>query len=82
MEIAIPVIGAVIQWILTTMLHIDKAFFIYGQEVRQYVVIVKVLYFLFLLVMWCFGAQVARKVREKNQMYLRGGQFFLVQCCF
>ena len=47
MEIAIPVIGAVIQWILTTMLHIDKAFFIYGQEVRQYVVIVKVLYFLF-----------------------------------
>ena len=45
MEIAIPVIGAVIQWILTTMLHIDKAFFIYGQEVRQYVVIVKVLYF-------------------------------------
>lgn len=25
MEIAIPVIGAVIQWILTTMLHIDKA---------------------------------------------------------
>ena len=43
MEIAIPVIGAVIQWILTTMLHIDKAFFIYGQEVRQYVVIVKVL---------------------------------------
>lgn len=33
MEIAIPVIGAVIQWILTTMLHIDKAFFIYGQEV-------------------------------------------------
>lgn len=28
--------------------------------------------------MWCFGAQVARKVREKNQMYLRGGQFFLV----
>lgn len=78
MEIAIPVIGTVIQWILTTMLHIDKAFFIYGQEVRQYVVIVKVLYFLFLLVMWCFCAQVVRKVREKNQMYLRGLQFFLV----
>lgn len=72
-----PIIIAVVQWFLTTLFQVDRHFFIYESETK-YLLIVKILYFVFLLVSWCFIVHVCKKCKENNNTYIRGVRFFSI----
>ena len=61
-----PLIIALLQWILTTVLHIDKYFFSY-EGVTVFLIGVKIIYLVFLSVSWCFIANVINKLKENDQ---------------
>ena len=71
-----PLIIALLQWILTTILHIDKYFFSY-EGVTVFLIGVKIIYLVFLSVSWCFIANVINKLKENDQRYKRGVIIFL-----
>lgn len=72
----VPLICAFIQWCVTVLLQVDRAFFIYEYKTKYYLV-VKFLYLILLMVTWCFGFHAYRKIKEQNADYQRGLQVFL-----
>lgn len=74
-EYKIPLLLAVTQWFITTILQVDRAFFTYDNETKYYVTI-KILYMLFLLIIWCFGFTAAKKIIKQDSEYRRGFQIF------
>lgn len=72
-----PIIIAIVQWIITTVLQVDRLFFKNDTitDVDLYISI-KILYLLFLVICWCFGFNVYRKYKEQNKLYVRGCHVF------
>lgn len=67
----LPTAIAAVQWLLTTILQVDRLFFSYdGIPIRM--LMVKVLYFIFLLASWNFIFSVIRRVRSGDEKYKRG----------
>lgn len=79
-ENRIPIMLAMIQWFITTVLQVDRAFFTYDYE-NIYLVTIKLLYFIFLTVAWCFGFRVYRQVINGNKSYIRGLFIFKFYLC-
>lgn len=71
-----PIIIAMIQWFVTTVLQFDRAFFTYEQETKTFIV-VKILYFFFLIIAWCFGLDVLKKIKAGNADYQRASRIFM-----
>ena len=73
----VPLIIAFVQWLLTVVLQIDRAFFTYS-ELTKYYFIVKFLYLIFLITAWCFGFHAVNKIKSKDPNYRRGFRIFMV----
>lgn len=67
----IPVFIACIQWFLTTIFQVDRLFFDYDSE-NSLFLLVKALYFTFLLICWIFVFAVYDKIKTHDKMYKRG----------
>lgn len=76
-ENKVPLVIALIQWFITTILQVDRAFFTYDSE-TTFFFIIKCLYLLLLMVAWCFVFMVYRKIKAQDVDYKRGVQVFLV----
>lgn len=76
-EKKIPILIALIQWFITTVLQVDRLFFIYDYETK-YFLITKFLYFVFLLVIWCFIAETATRIKTDDERWKRGFFIFKV----
>ena len=76
-ENKVPLVIALIQWFITTILQVDRAFFTYDSE-TIFFFIIKCLYLVLLMVAWCFGFMVYRKIKAQDVDYKRGVQVFLV----
>lgn len=74
----IPIIVAVLQFILSFSLKVDRYFFDYSQIIYQNMYIAKGLYLLFLIALWCFGTFVYRKIKERDPLFKRGFNIFLI----
>ncbi|SFO21958.1 hypothetical protein SAMN04487831_11267 [Pseudobutyrivibrio sp. UC1225] len=73
----VPCFGAVIQWFITIMLHIDKHIFVY--ESRTYLTyIIRILYLLFLLIVWCYCYFFINKLLADDELYKRGAIIFSI----
>lgn len=70
-----PIVIALVQWFLTTVFQIDRLFFTYSKETKIYIG-VKILYFIFLVIVWCFLFHVYRRTKERDEIYQRGVYFF------
>ncbi len=70
----IPTCIASIQWFVTTVFQVDRLFFSYDLD-SKYLITTKILYYIVLLVGWCFGANVYRKLRAGDAFYQRA--FFI-----
>jgi hypothetical protein len=70
----IPITLAVTQWLITTVLRVDRLFFTYD-SITKYLLATKLLYLWFLIVAWCFGHDVYKKIKAGNENYKRG--FFI-----
>lgn len=75
-RIKYPLVIAVVQWFITTILQVDRAFFTYDQE-TLYFVLTKILYLVFLILIWCFIFEVHEKVKQNDKDWKRGVSIFL-----
>lgn len=75
-ENKVPLVIALIQWFITTILQVDRAFFTYDSE-TTFFFIIKCLYLLLLMVAWCFVFMVYHKIKAQDVDYKRGVQVFL-----
>lgn len=73
----IPLCIASIQWFVTTVLQVDRLFFSYERE-NKYLITTKILYYMVLIVGWCFAAELYRKLRAGNTFYQRAFFIFKV----
>jgi len=73
----IPISIASIQWFLTTIFQIDRLFFEYNYEISL-MIATKILYYIFLVVAWCFGFNVYKKVKSGDENYKRGLYIFKI----
>lgn len=73
----IPISIAWAQWFITTILQVDRLFFVYDYETKYYVVI-KILYLFFLLAVWCFIFEAAKRMRAGDENWRRGFFIFRV----
>lgn len=78
-SISKPTLIAIIQWFITTALQVDRLFFTYDHETR-YTLLVKVLYFLFLLLAWHFIFMAIEKIKSSDELWQRG--FFVFKVYF
>lgn len=74
----LPLSLAAVQWLVTTLLHTDRAFFTYD-HVTPWMVATKVLYLLFLAVTWSFLFASVRNIRAGKPAWRRGG---LIAGCY
>ena len=74
-ENKVPLVIAIIQWFVTTILQVDRTFFTYDSE-TTFFFIIKCLYLLLLMVTWCFVFMVYRKIKAQDANYKRGGTSF------
>ena len=72
-----PILIALLQWFITTVMQFDRAFFEYGLESYKFLLI-KALYLMSLSVAWCFAFHVYKKIKANDQLYMRGFQIFLI----
>jgi len=72
-----PILIASIQWLITTLLQLDKAMFQY-EAITPKAVAVKICYFILLLSAWSYGFFVRSKIKEHNKSYERGIFVFAV----
>lgn len=72
-----PIVIALIQWFVTTVLQIDRLFFSYDTE-NVYMLGTKVMYLFFLLISWCFGYYALKKIKSKDEYYSRAFYIFKV----
>ncbi len=75
-EYKVPIIIALIQWLLTTIFRVDRLFFDYD-HVTKWMLATKAIYLAVLLLAWCFGFFVYRKIKEQDEYYRRGLFIFL-----
>ena len=71
-----PIIIALFQWFLTTILQVDRLFFIYQSETRN-MLIIKGAYLLFLIVTWCYIFFASGEIKAGNDLYCRGASVFV-----
>lgn len=72
----LPVIIAVIQWSVTTILHIDRLYFKY-ENINKVYIAVKIGYLFLLVFTWIWLFNAIREIKEGNPKYKRGFQVFL-----
>lgn len=74
-----PLTLGTVQWMVTTMLQVDRLFFSYEHESRIFF-LVKGLYLLLLLAAWCFGAYLLKLKRTNggDPEFQRGAEIFKV----
>ena len=72
-----PLMGAIIQWFITTILQIDRLFFTYDYENKK-LLLIKILYLALLVVVWSFIYNFIKEIKSENQAYKRGLQIFAV----
>ncbi len=77
----IPISIACGQWFLTTLFQIDRLFFQYEVENKVFYMI-KVLYFITLVISWIFVFHVYHKIKEGDEAYKRGFWLFSRYLCF
>lgn len=70
-----PIMIALVQWFLTTLLQVDRLYFCYDHE-TIYLTVSKFLYLCLLLAAWCFGFHAYRKIKERDVNYCRGFTIF------
>ena len=73
----LPIILALLQWIATVVLNVDKSFFNYAQ-ITHYYIIVKCLYGILLIVFWCYLYYFIGKLKNRDTEYIRALQVFLI----
>lgn len=73
----LPYIIALIQWLITFIIQIDRIFFEYDQ-INVRVIVVKVLYLITLVLMWKIIFKVYDEVKNRNVYYIRGLKIFLI----
>ena len=66
----LPYIIALIQWLITSIIQIDRIFFEYDQ-INVRVIVVKVLYLITLVLMWKIIFKVYDEVKNRNVYYIR-----------
>lgn len=72
-----PLFIAVVIWFTTTVLQIDRAFFVYDNE-NKILVVVKILYLIFLMISCCFLNNCYENIKNQDPDYKRGIQIFCV----
>ena len=72
-----PLVGASAQFFLTSILRIDNLFYEYS-KITTYYVVVKILYYFFLMTVWCFGYDFYHNIRDGKEIYIRGRNIFVV----
>ncbi|MBE5863363.1 MAG: hypothetical protein E7295_11000 [Lachnospiraceae bacterium] len=72
----IPICIALLQWMITIILQVDRLFFTYS-EINHVQVLVKASYLIALVLTWCSLFHVVRKCKEGNQCYKRGILYFV-----
>ena len=70
-----PLILALIQWIVTTVFQVDRAFFTYYHP-TLYFFLTKIFYLCFLRAAWSFAFQAYNKIRCKDEAWMRGRFIF------
>lgn len=78
-SISKPTLVAIIQWFITTVLQVDRLFFTYDHETR-YTLLIKAVYFLFLLAVWHFIFTAKEKIKSGYELWQRG--FFVFKVYF
>lgn len=73
----IPLGIASVQWFVTTVFQVDRLFFSYDLD-RKYLITTKILYYMVLIVSWCFAAEGYRRLRAGNAFYQRAFYFFKI----
>lgn len=73
----LPILIAFNQWLITTVLQVDRAFFTYNYITKK-LLLIKALYLMFLLVSWCFVFDVYKKIKAGDTFYKRGLEIFSV----
>lgn len=72
-----PLILAIAQWLVTTALQVDRAFFTYEHE-TIYFWLTKFFYLCFLCVAWTFAFKAYSEIKNSNKEWKRGAAFFCV----
>ncbi len=76
-ENKIPIMIALLQWFFTTVLQVDRFFFIYESETVVFV-LTKILYFFALATIWVFIFNVVQKIKNGDKEYKRGFEVFSI----
>lgn len=71
----IPLLCSFFQWLLCILLRVDRQFFEY-ESVNRYYIVVKIVYLLLLITLWCFAFEVFRNFKAGNRIYKRGVEVF------
>ncbi len=72
-----PLVGASAQFFFTSILRIDNLFYEYS-KITTYYVVVKILYYFFLMTVWCFGYDFYHNIKDGKEIYIRGRNIFVV----
>lgn len=74
-----PILIALIQWLLSTVLQIDRLFFTY-YRLSKYMLATKALYLISLLIVWCFIFEARKNIKNGDFAWKRG--FFVFKVYF
>lgn len=78
LKIITPSLIAIIHFLITAVLKIDRYFFDYSCLDTGHYYFIKILYFICLFIFWNFIFFVYKKIKEKNIVYKRGLKLFLI----
>lgn len=73
----IPFILGIVHWLITTVIKLDKLFFVYSTSTK-YMLVTKGLYLLALVLAYSFIWKVYKKIKEGNVFYKRCVLVFLI----
>lgn len=76
-ERTIPILIALIQWFITTILQVDRLFFMYDYWTKLFIE-TKIIYLIVLIVFWCFAFKAAEKIKTGDKDWTRGWFVFKV----
>lgn len=77
-EYFIPVISAIIVFIVEIIFQVDKLFFNCPNINFPNMIVVKSLFLIFLCILFCFARKVFKEIKAGNYAYKRGFNIFLV----
>lgn len=66
----IPLTIAFAHFVLSSVFQIDRLFFEY-KHYNSKIILIKILYFICLLISWCFVFYVKKQIKYRNQFYIR-----------